>query len=78
MDDTIEFQEFLNVKIHAGTIVSAYRNTKARKDAYVMEVDFGTELGIKTTSAQVTGKIQCRGAGWQANRGGNQFSAVKG
>lgn len=36
-----------------GTVVGARPNSVARKLAYVLEVDFG-ELGIKTTSAQLT------------------------
>ena len=54
MSDHIEFDDFLKVNIHTGTVKSVRENEKARKPAYVMEVDFGEELGIKTTSAQIT------------------------
>lgn len=49
----IDFHDFEKVKMHAGTIVSAAINEKARKPAYVLEIDFG-ELGIKLSSAQIT------------------------
>lgn len=35
-------------------MVAARRNEAARKPAYVLEVDFGPELGIRTSSAQLT------------------------
>ncbi|WP_417450821.1 tRNA-binding protein [Kordiimonas sp.] len=54
MNDTIDFDHFLKVNIRAGTILSARLNEKARKPAYVLEIDFGSEYGIKTTSAQIT------------------------
>lgn len=50
----ITFDDFLRVDIRAGTILSATDNAKARKPAYVLEVDFGPEFGVKTTSAQIT------------------------
>ncbi len=51
---TISFEDFQKVSIHTGTVLSSRLNQKARKPAYVLEVDFGSELGIKTTSAQIT------------------------
>ena len=50
----ITFDDFLKVEIHTGTVLSARLNEKARKPAYVLEVDFGDALGVKTTSAQLT------------------------
>ncbi|EPI2104405.1 tRNA-binding protein [Providencia rettgeri] len=49
----IEWDDFTRVEMRVGTIVSAQINSKAKKPAYVMEVDLG-ELGIKCSSAQVT------------------------
>ncbi|RYX82452.1 tRNA-binding protein [bacterium] len=53
MSDEIDFKHFQRVDVRVGTVISAQLNTKARKAAYVLKVDFG-ELGIKTTSAQIT------------------------
>ena len=51
---TITLDEFQKVKMHAGTVLSVCLNEKARTPAWVMDVDFGAELGVKTTSAQLT------------------------
>lgn len=37
-----------------GTIISANPNTKAKKPAYILEIDFGTDIGRKISSAQLT------------------------
>jgi tRNA-binding protein len=50
---TIEWQDFERVELRVGTLLSARRNDKAIKPAYVLEVDLG-ELGVKTSSAQLT------------------------
>lgn len=50
---TIEWQDFERVELRVGTIRSAKSNEKARKPAYVLEVDLGP-LGVKTSSAQLT------------------------
>ena len=50
----ISLQDFLKIEIHTGTVLSARLNEKSRKPAYVLEVDFGPDLGVKTTSAQIT------------------------
>ena len=49
----ITFEEFQRVRIHAGTIVEAKPNPKARVPAYVLRIDFGP-LGMRTSSAQIT------------------------
>lgn len=48
------FDDFMNLDIRVGTILSAKNFEKARKPAYQLEVDFGEELGIKKSSAQIT------------------------
>ena len=52
--ETISFDDFLKVEIRVGRIVSASEFPEARKPAYILYVDFGEELGIKKSSAQVT------------------------
>jgi tRNA-binding protein len=50
----ISFDQFLAVDIRVGRILTAVPNPEARKPAYVLTVDFGIDLGIKTSSAQLT------------------------
>ncbi len=54
----ITISDFHKVSIHTGTVLTAHANIKARKPAYVLTVDFGQTLGIKTTSAQITDNYQ--------------------
>ena len=49
----VTFEEFQRIRIHAGTIVEAARNSRARVPAYVLRIDFGP-LGMRTSSAQLT------------------------
>lgn len=48
------FDDFMKLDIRVGTIASAKNFEKARKPAYQLEVDFGEELGVKKSSAQIT------------------------
>jgi len=53
----ISWEDFLAVEIRVGTVRRAELNPKARKPAYVMEIDFGPE-GTRTTSSQLTGNYR--------------------
>ena len=50
----ITYEDFRKVKIRVGTVLSLKNNEKARQPALVLEVDFGKEIGIKTSSAKIT------------------------
>ena len=49
----VTFEEFQRIRIHAGTVVEAAPNPRARVPAYVLRIDFGP-LGMRTSSAQLT------------------------
>ena len=54
MKEQITYDIFDKVDIRIGTVVSVKKNEKARKPSLVIEVDFGKEVGIKQSSAQIT------------------------
>ncbi len=54
MSDLIGYADFEKVDIRVGRIVDVQDFPEARKPAYKLWVDFGPELGVKKTSAQVT------------------------
>ena len=54
MKEQITYDIFNKIDIRLGTVISVKKNEKARKPSLVVEVDFGKEIGIKQSSAQIT------------------------
>ena len=54
MKDLISYSDFTKIEIRLGTIISAELNNKLRKPSFVLKINFGDEIGIKKSSAQLT------------------------
>ncbi|MCJ7557623.1 MAG: tRNA-binding protein [Gammaproteobacteria bacterium] len=52
--ETIEWADFARVELRVGTVVEVCALPQARRPAWLMKVDFGPELGIRKSSAQIT------------------------
>ena len=52
--ETIDWQDFERVELRVGRIISAEPFPEARKPAYILHVDFGEQIGVRKSSAQLT------------------------
>jgi tRNA-binding protein len=52
--EDVSIQDFTKLDIVLGTILKASKNQKAKLPAYILTIDFGKIIGIKSTSAQIT------------------------
>ncbi len=59
--ETITWQDFEQVDLRVGTIVTAEVFAEARRPAFILHVDFGPDIGVLKSSAQVTDLYQADG-----------------
>ena len=56
--ESITWDDFAKVELRVGRVVEARPFPEARKPAYILQVDFGAEIGVKKSSAQITEHYQ--------------------
>ena len=58
MSDFISWADFSKIDMRTGTVVTVSDFPEARNPSYKLQIDFGNEIGIKKTSAQLTNKYK--------------------
>ena len=53
MKKEIIYEDYSKIQILVGTVLKVSKNDKARKPSLVVEVDFGSEIGVRKSSAQI-------------------------
>ena len=56
METTISWEDFSKIDMRTGTVTAVYDFTEARNPSFKLDIDFGPEIGVKKTSAQITEK----------------------
>lgn len=56
--ETIDWNDFEKVELRVGTIVEVADFPEARKPAYLLRIDFGDDIGVRKSSAQITDLYQ--------------------
>lgn len=54
MKNLIEWNDFQKVELKIGTVLEAKAFPEAKKPAFILKIDFGPEIGVKKSSAQIT------------------------